>query len=88
MTQLVKPLRQEHVKVVIIKELIELLNDDESPYTVTQHLIHVMRAKGAKRPYEWDNNDFLIKLQEYKEELSDCIVNNDFEDGFEDNEFD
>jgi hypothetical protein len=70
---LVKPLSERHIKILIIKELIELLNDDETPYTVAQHIMHIMRAKGCKRTYEWDNNDFLVKLQEYKEELNDCL---------------
>jgi hypothetical protein len=73
MNPVVKPLSERHIKILIIKELIELLNDDESPYTITQHVIHILRAKGMKRTYEWDNNDFLVKLQEYKEELNSSI---------------
>jgi hypothetical protein len=70
----IKPLSDRHIKILIVKELIELLNEDETLYTVSQHLMHIMRAKGSKRTYEWDNNDFLVKLQEYKQELHDCII--------------
>jgi hypothetical protein len=72
-SNILKPLSDQHIKVIIIRELIELFNDDVTCYTIAQHLMHLMRAKGAKGTYEWNNNDFLVKLQEYKEEICDCV---------------
>jgi hypothetical protein len=69
-----KPISERHVKALILKDLVDLLENDDPgsiEFTFVQHLVHILRRKGEgnKEPYGWSNNDFLIRLQEYKQEL-------------------
>jgi len=46
-------------------------------YTVSEHLVHILRSKGGRKPYRagsanesgWDDQYTLKQIEQYKEEL-------------------
>lgn len=41
-------------------------------YTTVQHLIHIMRPRTGS--YDWDNATFLKKIEHYRDELENELV--------------
>jgi hypothetical protein len=44
-------------------------------YTFSQHLWHILRSKGEKEAYFWDNSTLLNKVETYLDELQTELSN-------------
>jgi len=71
MSYISNEISKQQIRVMLIRELFTILTDDSlSDYSIPQHLIHILRTKQChKDNYEWTENDLLISVQSYKQEL-------------------
>jgi hypothetical protein len=71
MSNIPRAINERQIRVMLIRELFTILTDDSlSDYSIAQHLIHILRTKQChKDNYEWTENDLLISVQSYKQEL-------------------
>jgi len=71
MSYITIPISERQIRVMLIRELFTILTDESlSDYSMAQHLIHILRTKQChKDNYEWTENDLLVSVQSYKQEL-------------------
>lgn len=50
-----------------LMEIVELYPDK----TPSQHFVLLLRSRGKKQPYDWNNEELLKRVEQYKRELEE-----------------
>lgn len=66
-----KPPTNQHINVLVLREFVSILEINPS-FTIAQHFTCILRKRKSSTPvYEWSNEEFLNRLQQYKKELKE-----------------